>query len=304
MANRPFTIVEIWATYVYCNALSPFGHLFIGLSWTENGPSGVDMLKTNLFRYTSLFVLVFLVTTTTFADTVRLKDGSIIKGKIVGFTGGKFTIEVGEGSRKRELSFDAGEVESIEFETIVRQSSSDAATASTVPTSTKRNEVVVRDTIERKGAEPVAKDEPVKSTPTDAVQLPVSTNSATSKPIELSIKVLADNTFNGWTNSGWVVKKGQRIKITGAGEISLGNGKSSNAGGLWDVEDETKLLKAVPTGALIAVIGDNNNDFIYIGNEREFVASRDGALFLGVNEGNLNDNTGAFTVKIEIFPGS
>jgi len=51
---------------------------------------------------------------------------------------------------------------------------------------------------------------------------------------------------------------------------------------------------------LIAVIGDDNNDFIYVGSEREFTATRDGALFLGVNEGNLNDNSGTFDVKIEI----
>ena len=56
------------------------------------------------------------------------------------------------------------------------------------------------------------------------------------------------------------------------------------------------------TGGLIAVIGDNNNDFIFIGDSREFVATHDGALFLGVNEGNLNDNSGAFDVKIEIDP--
>jgi hypothetical protein len=61
-------------------------------------------------------------------------------------------------------------------------------------------------------------------------------------------------------------------------------------------------LKSVPTGALLAVIGDDNNDFIYIGASREFTAGRDGALYLGVNEGNLNDNSGAFDVKIEILP--
>lgn len=61
-------------------------------------------------------------------------------------------------------------------------------------------------------------------------------------------------------------------------------------------------MRAVATGALIAVIGDDNNEFIYIGASREFTAQRDGALFLGLNEGNLDDNTGAFDVKVEILP--
>ncbi|MEP6789445.1 MAG: LecA/PA-IL family lectin, partial [Acidobacteriota bacterium] len=116
------------------------------------------------------------------------------------------------------------------------------------------------------------------------------------------VKVLADNTNNGWTNSGFVVKKGQRISISGDGQIQLGKGHSSTPSGLADLNDDQKLLKSVPTGALIAVIGDDNNEFIYVGSEREFTATRDGALFLGVNEGYLDDNSGAYSVKIQILP--
>ena len=50
------------------------------------------------------------------------------------------------------------------------------------------------------------------------------------------------------------------------------------------------------------MIGDDNNDFIFIGGSNEFVAKRDGALFLGVNEGYLDDNSGSFDVIIEIDP--
>ena len=125
---------------------------------------------------------------------------------------------------------------------------------------------------------------------------------STAGPVELNVKVLADNTANGWTNSGWVVRKGQRIHISGNGEVSIGNGKKVSPAGAYDIEDGQKLLKNVPTGALLAVIGDDNNDFIYVGSDREFVAERDGSLFLGINEGNLNDNSGSFDVKIEITP--
>jgi hypothetical protein len=121
--------------------------------------------------------------------------------------------------------------------------------------------------------------------------------------VTVSVKVLADNTANGWTNSGWIVKRGQRIKISASGNVSLGGGRTTTAAGLAEAEDEQKLLKSVPTGALLAVIGDDNNDFIYIGSEREFTAARDGALYLGVNEGNLNDNSGSFEVRVEIRPG-
>src|SRR5207237_4325119 len=104
------------------------------------------------------------------------------------------------------------------------------------------------------------------------------------------------------TNTGWVVKKGQRIRISGDGKISLGRGQSTTPSGLPTLEDPQKLLKNVATGALIAVIGDDNNDFIYVGAEREIIATRDGALFLGINEGNLDDNSGSFNVKVEVIP--
>jgi len=57
-----------------------------------------------------------------------------------------------------------------------------------------------------------------------------------------------------------------------------------------------------PTGGLIAVIGDDNNDFVFIGERKRFTVMRDGPLYLGVNEAELKDNTGTFDVTIEIFP--
>ena len=234
--------------------------------------------------------IVVLLCVSVFADTIRLRDGSIIKGRITGFSGGKFTIAIGEGTnRRRELSFDAEEIESIVFDR--NDSANRSAEVVTKPVQTNNQPIV---------EQPVAtipkKNETETSRP---VNIPASI-----KPIVLNVSVMADSTANGWTNSGWVVKKGQRIRITGAGEVSLGKGQKSSPSGLSALEDDAKLLKSVPTGALIAVIGDDNNDFIYIGADREFTAVRDGTLFLGVNEGNLNDNSGSFKVKVEISPDS
>jgi hypothetical protein len=235
--------------------------------------------------------LVSVLAVAAFADTLRLKDGSIIKGRITTFTDGRFVVVVGEGERRRELSFPASDVASVTFDS--------GSIRPTITTAANTQKPLPRVIVEDR--EPISK--PPRENDRPLVSGPVR-NTSTSKQIEVSVKVFADNTSNGWTNSGWVVKKGQRIRITGSGEISLGKGNKSPAGGLYELEDETKLLKAVPTGALIAVIGDDNNDFIYIGSSREFVAERDGALFLGVNEGNLNDNSGIFEVKIEIDPAT
>ena len=260
-------------------------------------------------RIFASFMLVAVLSFTAFADTVRLKDGSIIKGKITGFSDGRFVVVIGEGERRRELTFSASEVESVTFDSqSVGARPSPATNAGNVQKAPPK--VIISDTSAANNRPEPSRQEPIASRTPDpvpartvepAVSAPIRRTSS-AKPVEVSVKVMADNTANGWTNSGWVVRKGQKIRITGSGEISIGGGKRTAPGGLYDVDDNAKLLKAVPTGALIAVIGDDNNDFIYIGGSREFVAARDGALFLGVNEGNLNDNSGSFDVKIEIDP--
>lgn len=241
-------------------------------------------------RLLSASLLLISLTVVAFADTIRLKDGSIIKGKITGFGGGKFTVVMGEGSRRKELTFFANEIESIIFD------SQDAKPQLTTPTRTTVS----------KQPEQTPDPQPARVVLTSGTRGPspsqTTPTTATTKPVGWSVKVLADNTANGWTNTGWVVKKGQRIRISGDGKVSLGKNKSSTPSGEPDVEDKQKLLKNVATGALIAVIGDDNNEFIYIGAEREFTATRDGALFLGINEGYLDDNTGSYNVKVEIIP--
>jgi len=243
-------------------------------------------MSSNL-RIVRVFVssaLILILSMLALADTVRLKDGSIIKGKIVSFDAGKFVVVMGEGSRRRELSFAAAEVESIRFD--------DPSGAPTLTNSTRAASY-----------EPVPKKEPAAPTTIKVADPdPAAASTDKMKPIEWNVKVLADNTGNGWTNTGWVVKKGQRIRIEGDGKVSLGRNQTSSPSGVPAIEDQQKLLKNVATGALIAVIGDDNNEFIYIGAEREFTATRDGALFLGINEGYLDDNSGSYTVRVVIIP--
>src|SRR6476661_6059106 len=220
------------------------------------GFAGGNMqLRSNRFKALISLVLVFAFSAATFADTVRLKDGSIIKGRIVSFGGGKFVVAVGDGTRRKELSFLADEVESIQFDQVL---ANNTATTRVSPPSSNANARYIpptRTTPQIVTTEPV-QPAPVVTTPAVRPQLkndtPVSprlSGGAAVKPVEVSVSVLADNTNNGWTNSGWVVKKGQRIRISGDGEISHGGGKTTGPSGSYDIEDSTKLLKSVPPGA-------------------------------------------------------
>jgi hypothetical protein len=249
-----------------------------------------------------------------FADTIHLKDGGVIKGRIVSFISGQFVVNIGDGSHRRQMSFLASEIESIQFDSIPDTTTGKTNIYQPPIVNTRSNDkpAAIKSNVytkpEVKPAPPSAQTQtsqtPPKQNPAPVVKQPVKTAPELTKPVELNVSVHADNTSNGWTNSGWVVRKGQVIHISGTGQVSLGKGTTTEPEGRPDVTDEQKLMKGVPTGALIAVIGDDNNDFIYVGGDREFTASRDGSLFLGLNEGNLNDNSGTFAVKIEIKPGN
>jgi hypothetical protein len=243
-------------------------------------------------RVFHLLLLTAALAMSALADTIHFKDGTIIKGHIVSFSGGNFVVEIGEGARRKQLTFAVAEIQSIAFDTRAPQ----VVTPSTNTPATYTKPEAANFPKSEPSPEPVKPDipEPRQNAP-----------AASSKmtPVKWNTKVAADNRSNGWTNTGWVVKKGQRIHITGDGIVSLGKGQTSPPEGIAELDDPQKLLKSVPTGALIAVVGDDNNAFIYIGAEREFIATRDGALFLGVNDGDLNDNSGAFDVTVEILPG-
>ena len=88
----------------------------------------------------------------------------------------------------------------------------------------------------------------VKNNGSGNTSTPQTVNASITKnpvPIKLNTKVLADNTSNGWTNTGWVVKKGQRIRIVGVGRISLGNGRYTTPSGVASIPDSEKLMNFV-----------------------------------------------------------
>jgi hypothetical protein len=253
------------------------------------------MTMKNILRTCCTFGIVLALFVPVVADTIRLKDGSVIRGQVVGFKDQQFTVLIGSGAqgrRSRTLIY-VEDVESIEF---------DSAT-------TAAASVLANDDAPSSNTGQVY--QPPRTNPsTDTGRQPVRTD--TSQPstaptqtfFTIKVAVRADNTNNGWTNSGLVVRKGQRLRISSTGRVSLGGGRFSTPSGIVGGVDNDKLMRNEATGSLIAVIGDDNDDFLLIGTRRDFVAQRDGVLFLGVNEGNLNDNTGTFDVVIEAEAGA
>ena len=244
------------------------------------------------------FALVFAMTVPALADTIRLKDGSVIRGQIVSFKNEQFTILVGGGSRgrKSQITVYMEDVESIDFES--NQSASNQENGNSQTSQQPANPPYQPPVNQQPVNQQPVNTQPTYQQPTNPSTQPTNNNNnPTFFPINL--KVRADNASNGWTNSGLVVRRGQRLRITANGRISLGAGRFTTPDGLANIPDRDKLMRNQPTGGLICVIGDDNDDFVFIGKSRDFVAQRDGVLFLGVNEGNLADNSGTFDVVIE-----
>lgn len=248
-------------------------------------------MRKNFINPLVAFALALFLSVPILADTIRLKDGSVIRGEVIGFKDQQFTVLIGGGARGRRsrVTLYMEDVESIEF---------DSATSAAVSAIT--NEDAGQPSPMIQSSRP-SQPQPEMQQP-DRTNTPQPSQPNTSRPapaITIPVRVRADNTANGWTSTGFTVRRGQRLRISATGRVNLGSGRFSTPGGIATMPDRDKLMRNEPTGALIAVIGDDNDDFIFIGSRREFIAQRDGILFLGVNEGNLADNTGVFDVIIE-----
>jgi hypothetical protein len=253
-------------------------------------------MKKSFFRPLLTAALVLGLSLPALADTIRLKDGSVFHGQVVGFKDQQFTILMnGARGRRTRITVYMEDVESIEFDSAGSASMPAGANEDTSAGNTNTEPVT-----QRPSPPPVVDNQPSRTQPS-STPLPTTTTNPSASPgfFQINVRVRGDNASNGWTNSGLVVRRGQRLRLTASGRVNLGNGRFSTPDGLPNVPDKDKLMRTEPTGGLIAVIGDDNDEFIFIGRSRDFVAKRDGVLFLGVNEGNLSDNSGAFDVVIE-----
>ena len=258
------------------------------------------MKKSKLVALALAVVLTLSLSAGVLADTIRLRDGSVVRGQIIAFKDQQFTVLIGAGARGRRgrMTIYSEDIESIEFDATGGVAATDTGgAASNDPANDDRsgnNAPVIRN------PPPDTRTQPDTQTRNDRADDAGTTNTGGAPlffPIRLRVR--ADNASNGWNDSGLMVRAGQRLRITATGRVSLGAGQMSTPTGLPRLADRDKLMRNEPTGALIAVIGDDNDDFIFVGANREFVAQRDGRLFLGVNEGNLGDNSGTYEVTVE-----
>jgi len=284
-------------------------------------------------RKFSIFSLLisFLIVSTAQADTIHLKNGSVLKGKVASFADEQFVVmlDTGSGRYMSRAMIYIGDVSRIEFDAPSNTSTDATASVNRDP-APQQVDPAPRDAQPR-DTQP-AESQPRNGNPTEPQPAPpardpeatqperpsnvstapstdpsasVDTSEAEKSPRKSSgpvrtatIDVVAKR---DWTSTGLIVKRGDRLRITATGSVTLdpASGQSTGPNG-GDLPDAKKLMSDRPTGALIGVIGADNDDFIFIGGEAEFTARRDGLLFLSVNEGTLSDNAGSYKAIIEL----
>lgn len=103
-----------------------------------------------------------------------------------------------------------------------------------------------------------------------------------------------------WTDTGLTVRRGDRISFQSSGTIKYGTSDDMSAGpdgasGASALRGPQFPVAASPVGALIGRVG-NSTPFPIGSNSAPITMPADGRLYLGVNDDNFGDNSGAFAV--------
>ena len=102
-----------------------------------------------------------------------------------------------------------------------------------------------------------------------------------------------------WTDTGIDVTSGQNIYFEASGEIRWGPNRRAGPGG--ENNSPNNPARPMPNRPGAALIGriETTNDYFFVGNDRGAIRTRSsGRLFLGINDDNLQDNTGYFRVIV------
>jgi hypothetical protein len=101
-----------------------------------------------------------------------------------------------------------------------------------------------------------------------------------------------------WIDSGVDLRRGQRVQVRAAGTIYAGRTRITPDG--LRTTDPTAPLPRAAEGVLIGAVGsDPDSPVVELGISREFVADRDGRLYLTANRGSYTDARGSYSVRVQ-----
>lgn len=101
-----------------------------------------------------------------------------------------------------------------------------------------------------------------------------------------------------WTDTGIDLRAGQEVYFETSGQLTWAPNKRVDANGTRNSKADTpRPLPGRNSGALLGRIGDRDTFFIGL-DVGPFRIRTNGRLYLGVNDDNLEDNTGGYRVVV------
>lgn len=106
-----------------------------------------------------------------------------------------------------------------------------------------------------------------------------------------------------WTDTGLNIRKGDRVAFRTTGAIRFGTSEDMSAGPDGSASPNAPRgpqfpVPEMPVGGLIGRVG--NTPFAIGSNSAPIIMPADGRLYLGVNDDNYGDNSGAFGVVVSV----
>jgi len=102
-----------------------------------------------------------------------------------------------------------------------------------------------------------------------------------------------------WTNTGIVVRRGDRLAFRATGHVKFAQGETQSAGpdGNASMKSPNYPVSGMPVGVLIGRVG-SSAPFAIGSNTQPIAMPADGRLMLGVNDDEIADNSGVFSVAV------
>jgi hypothetical protein len=198
------------------------------------------------------------------ADTIYLRGGTTLRGTVLGFINGRFAVQLTSNAT-------------------LPVNPANNRNQSTYPSNTTGTTRTVR------------AGEVIFLRPRDIERIEIDGRSLDDARYQT--RTVDVSLGPNWIDTGVDVRRSQRIRVDASGTIYANRTRITPAG--LSTTDPNAPLPRAAEGELIGVIGnDYEAPIMEIGAGREFVADRDGRLYLTVNRGNYTDARGAFNVRI------
>jgi hypothetical protein len=138
----------------------------------------------------------------------------------------------------------------------------------------------------------------VMARPNNVASTPAASNPPASTPSS-SAQGVTVNAQQQWTPTGLTVRRGEWVTFSSSGEVKIGGDGDPTVGPNGMANNTTAPGAPVAGGAAGALVGRiGNGPAFMIGNQNRVQMTASGQLFLGVNDGHLPDNNGAFQVQV------